>query len=88
MRSEPVSWNGGGNWLCKHTAPAQPLAAVGGRGSRGFPCFVHRMEEGIEGATVTPYEKNLGIWKQLWHVLERADVVIQILDGRNPLMYR
>ncbi|XP_014271759.1 large subunit GTPase 1 homolog [Halyomorpha halys] len=41
-----------------------------------------------EGITLTPYEKNLDFWRQLWRVVERSDVVVQILDGRNPLLFR
>ena len=37
--------------------------------------------------TVTPFEKNIEVWKQLWRVLERSQCVIQIVDGRNPLFY-
>lgn len=36
---------------------------------------------------VTPYEKNLEVWRQLWRVLERSDMAIQIVDARNPLLY-
>merc|ERR1719420_187432 len=39
-------------------------------------------------AVMTPYEKNLDFWRQLWRVVERSDVLIQILDGRNPLFYQ
>lgn len=39
------------------------------------------------GASVTPYEKNLHVWRQLWRVLERSAVVVQIVDARNPLFY-
>lgn len=42
---------------------------------------------GISGASVTPYEKNLHVWRQLWRVLERSAVVLQIVDARNPLFY-
>jgi large subunit GTPase 1 len=42
---------------------------------------------GISGASVTPYEKNLHVWRQLWRVLERSSVVLQIVDARNPLFY-
>lgn len=31
-----------------------------------------------------PYEKNLEAWRQLWLTCERADVIAQILDSRNP----
>lgn len=37
---------------------------------------------------LTPYEKNLEFWRQLWRVVERSDVVVQIVDGRNPLLFR
>ncbi|KEG07984.1 putative GTP-binding protein [Trypanosoma grayi] len=37
---------------------------------------------------MTPYEKNLEVWRQLWRVAERADVVLMILDARNPLVFR
>ncbi|ORC91133.1 putative GTP-binding protein [Trypanosoma theileri] len=37
---------------------------------------------------MTPYEKNLEVWRQLWRVVERADVVLMILDARNPLVFR
>ena len=36
---------------------------------------------------VTPFEKNLEVWRQLWRVCERSDLVIQIVDARNPLLY-
>ena len=38
--------------------------------------------------TVTPFEKNFEIWKQLWRVIERSDVLVIILDGRNPEFFR
>lgn len=36
---------------------------------------------------LTPFEKNLEVWRQLWRVIERSDIVVQILDCRNPLLY-
>lgn len=41
-----------------------------------------------ESLVITPYEKNLEFWRQLWRVIERSDVVVQILDSRNPLLFR
>ncbi|KAL3283581.1 hypothetical protein HHI36_006719 [Cryptolaemus montrouzieri] len=40
------------------------------------------------GILLTPYEKNLEFWRQLWRVVERSDVVVQIVDARNPLLFR
>jgi len=37
---------------------------------------------------ITPFEKNLQVWRQLWRVVERSDVVVQIVDARNPLLFR
>lgn len=37
---------------------------------------------------LTPYEKNLEFWRQLWRVIERSDVVVQIVDARNPELFR
>lgn len=38
--------------------------------------------------TLTPFEKNLELWRQLWRVVERSDIVVQIVDARNPLLFR
>ncbi|VVC37377.1 Hypothetical protein CINCED_3A001168 [Cinara cedri] len=40
-----------------------------------------------EGLVLTPYEKNLDFWRQLWRVVERSDVLVQIVDARNPLLF-
>ncbi|XP_064611694.1 large subunit GTPase 1 homolog [Liolophura sinensis] len=42
----------------------------------------------VENIHLTPYEKNLDFWRQLWRVIERSDVVVQIVDARNPLLFR
>ena len=35
----------------------------------------------------TPFEKNIEVWRQLWRVLERSDMAVQVVDARNPLLY-
>jgi len=42
---------------------------------------------GIKSLGVTPFEKNIEIWKQLWRVMERCSCIVQIVDARNPLFY-
>ncbi|XP_015787052.1 large subunit GTPase 1 homolog [Tetranychus urticae] len=37
--------------------------------------------------TLTPFEKNVEFWRQLWRVVERSDVIVQVLDARNPLLF-
>ncbi|RXG68559.1 Large subunit GTPase 1-like protein [Armadillidium vulgare] len=43
-----------------------------------------------DGIVITPYEKNLQFWRQLWRVIERRSAVmwvVQIVDARNPLLF-
>lgn len=37
---------------------------------------------------LTPFERNIEVWRQLWRVVERSDLVVQIVDARNPLFFR
>lgn len=40
-----------------------------------------------DNVRVTPFEKNLEVWRQLWRVMERCSCIIQIVDARNPMFY-
>jgi ribosome biogenesis GTPase A len=33
------------------------------------------------------FEHNLEVWRQLWRVLERVDVVCLVADARMPLLH-
>uniref|UniRef100_A0A915IRU3 Large subunit GTPase 1 homolog n=1 Tax=Romanomermis culicivorax TaxID=13658 RepID=A0A915IRU3_ROMCU len=44
--------------------------------------------EEVEQVVLTPFERNIEIWRQLWRVLERSKIVVQILDARDPLLFR
>ncbi|PLW16721.1 hypothetical protein PCANC_10521 [Puccinia coronata f. sp. avenae] len=37
---------------------------------------------------LTPFERNIEVWRQLWRVVERSQLVVQIVDARNPLRFR
>lgn len=37
---------------------------------------------------LTPFERNIEVWRQLWRVIERSDLVVQIVDARNPFLFR
>ena len=50
---------------------------------RGFV----ELEENYDMA-LTPFEKNIEFWRQLWRVVEKSDVVVQVVDARNPLLYQ
>ncbi|CAJ0581733.1 unnamed protein product, partial [Mesorhabditis spiculigera] len=46
------------------------------------------MLQDVDGLTLTPFERNPEMWKELWRVVERSDLVVQIVDARNPLLFR
>jgi large subunit GTPase 1 len=37
---------------------------------------------------MTPFERNLEVWRQLWRVIERSDLIVQIVDARDPILFR
>ncbi|TDL28206.1 P-loop containing nucleoside triphosphate hydrolase protein [Rickenella mellea] len=41
-----------------------------------------------ENFLLTPFERNLEVWRQLWRVIERSHLIVQIVDARNPLRFR
>ena len=45
------------------------------------------MEENNVQLAITPFEKNIEIWKQLWRVIEKSDLLLQIVDARNPYFF-
>ena len=49
---------------------------------------IAELEEKHENAFVTPFEKNLQFWRQLWRTMERSHLVCQIVDARDPLLFR
>jgi large subunit GTPase 1 len=51
---------------------------------RGLASF----EEKNYTITLTPYEKNIEVWKQLWRVVEKSDILVQVVDGRDILFFR
>ena len=33
------------------------------------------------------FEQNIEVWRQLWRVLERADVAVLVVDARHPMLH-
>jgi large subunit GTPase 1 len=50
--------------------------------------YTHTWKLQTEGVVLTPFERNLELWRQLWRVVERSDLVVQIVDARHPLLFR
>lgn len=45
------------------------------------------LEMSSQNFKLTPFEKNIDVWRQLWRVIEKSNLLIQIVDARNPLFY-
>lgn len=56
---------------------------------KSFYLWRQQLAELEENRTVAiaPFEKNLDFWRQLWRVVEFSDLVIQIVDARNPNLF-
>jgi len=65
----------------------EELVAAEGEAFLAWRRGLVKMEE-HDGFAMTPYERNLDFWRQLWRCVERSDVVVQILDTRDPEFYR
>ena len=48
---------------------------------------IANIEESNVSLAITPFEKNIEVWRQLWRVIERADLLLQIVDARNPFFF-
>lgn len=51
---------------------------------KSVPCC--RVEED-EKLTLMPFEKNLDVWRQLWRVLERSHIVVQVPPRTIALIF-
>ena len=45
------------------------------------------VEENNVKLAITPFEKNIEVWRQLWRVIEKSDILLQIVDARNPYFF-
>jgi large subunit GTPase 1 len=41
-----------------------------------------------KGLILTPYERNIEVWRQLWRVIEKSELVVQIVDARHVMFFR
>ncbi|CAE8712796.1 unnamed protein product [Polarella glacialis] len=79
----PIPWRPAWN----EAMSAEELASLEGGAFLEWRRGLAKMEE-KQGLIMTPYERNLDFWRQLWRCIERSDVLIQILDIRDPEFYR
>ena len=79
----PIPWRP--SW--QEAANGDELAHAEGQAFLSWRRGLAKMEE-EDGMILTPYERNLEFWRQLWRCVERSDVLVQILDARDPEFYR
>lgn len=48
---------------------------------------IANIEQNNIALAITPFEKNVDIWRQLWRVIEKCDLLLQIVDARNPYFF-
>ncbi|CAE7594185.1 lsg1 [Symbiodinium pilosum] len=79
----PIPWRP--PW--QEASSAEELAAAEGQAFLEWRRGLAKLEE-EDCMVLTPYERNLDFWRQLWRCVERSDVLVQILDARDPEFYR
>ncbi|KAI9364639.1 hypothetical protein BD770DRAFT_313755 [Pilaira anomala] len=52
-----------------------------------FNNWVRAVEDTYGGDQLSWFERNLEVWRQLWRVLEISDVILIVMDIRNPLLH-
>ncbi|KAL9558661.1 hypothetical protein MBANPS3_000798 [Mucor bainieri] len=55
--------------------------------TESFEHWVRAVEETYGGDQLSWFERNLEVWRQLWRVLEISDVILIVMDIRNPLLH-
>jgi len=59
------------------------------RERKAFVTWLRQAKEAIirAGGYAPAFEQNIEVWRQLWRVLERADVAVLVVDARNPMLH-
>jgi len=79
----PIPWRP--QW--KEGMTAEELAFSEGEAFLEWRRGLAKLEEQAD-VVMTPYERNLDFWRQLWRCVERCSLLVQILDCRDPEFYR
>ncbi|KAJ2644565.1 hypothetical protein GGF44_000553 [Coemansia sp. RSA 1694] len=57
------------------------------REERVFAAWLENINRLRDMETVSLYEKNLEVWRQLWRVVEISDVLLMVVDIRHPVLH-
>ncbi|KAI8378996.1 hypothetical protein BD560DRAFT_389221 [Blakeslea trispora] len=55
---------------------------------KSFDAWMKQIEETYgQDQQLSWFERNLEVWRQLWRVLEISDIVVLVMDIRNPMLH-
>lgn len=54
---------------------------------RNFARWLQNIYSNYPAQRLNRFEHNLNVWRQLWRVCERSDVVVMVADARHPLLH-
>ncbi|KAJ2342185.1 hypothetical protein GGH92_005488, partial [Coemansia sp. RSA 2673] len=57
------------------------------REERAYSAWLENINRLRDMETVSLYEKNLEVWRQLWRVVEISDVLLMVVDVRHPVLH-
>ncbi|KAJ2702436.1 hypothetical protein FB645_004297 [Coemansia sp. IMI 203386] len=52
-----------------------------------FIDWLDRLQKMKDQDSVSLYEKNLEVWRQLWRVVEISDILLMVVDIRHPVLH-
>ncbi|KAJ1933355.1 hypothetical protein EC988_009147, partial [Linderina pennispora] len=52
-----------------------------------FDVWLQKIQKLKDMDTVSLYEKNLEVWRQLWRVVEISDILLLVVDIRHPVLH-
>ncbi|KAI9322114.1 hypothetical protein BX666DRAFT_1891772 [Dichotomocladium elegans] len=52
-----------------------------------FKKWVEDVYRKYDGQSLSLFERNLEVWRQLWRVLEISDIILVVMDIRHPLLH-
>ncbi|KAJ2616900.1 hypothetical protein H4S08_000572 [Coemansia sp. RSA 1365] len=65
----------------------EPKEQMEARESAYFAEWLEQIQQHKDADTVSLYEKNLEVWRQLWRVVEISDILLLVVDIRHPVLH-
>ncbi|KAI9199722.1 uncharacterized protein BJ171DRAFT_517612 [Polychytrium aggregatum] len=52
-----------------------------------FQSWIESVHTEFQGDHLSYFEQNLEVWRQLWRVCEISDIILVVVDSRNPVLH-